>query len=82
MVLNQFRRRYSFHFRVIVWSIAVAFPVAFGFATTVNGGVFMAIVSLLAALVITQVLFNDVTVRSQGGHDSTTSGEMSTDEIS
>jgi ABC-type branched-subunit amino acid transport system permease subunit len=81
MVLNQFRRRYSFHFRVVVWSLAAIFPVAFGFMTTVDAGVFMAIISLLVALVVTQVLFNDVGVRSQGGADSTTSGDISGDEV-
>lgn len=82
MVLNEVRRRHSFHFRVIVWAAAILFPIVFGYLTTADGGVFMAIVSLLVALVVTQVLFNDVGVRAQGGADSADTGDLSGDEIS
>lgn len=82
MVLNEVRRRYSFHFRVIVWTAAFLFPIAFGYMTTPDGGVFMAIVSLLVALVTTQVLFNDVSVRAQGGAESSDTGDLSSNEIS
>lgn len=82
MVFNQIRNKHDRKFRIGLWALAIAFPIAFGYRTTVDAGMFMAIVSLLVTLVVSQVLFNDVKVRAQGGSDETTSGDLTGDEIS
>lgn len=57
----------KFLVRIVVWGVLAIFPVVFGYMTTVDGGVFMAIVSLLVGLVTTEVLLNDPETRAQGG---------------
>ncbi|WP_276256577.1 hypothetical protein [Halomontanus rarus] len=81
MVLNQTRQKYNRKFRGGLWLVAIAFPIVFGYLTTVDAGMFMAIVSLLVTLVLSQVLFNDVKVRAQGGAEDTSNSDLAGDEI-
>lgn len=52
--------------RLLVWAVLAVFSIVFGFMTTVDAGVFMAIVSLLVGLIVTQLLQKSTT-RAQGG---------------